>query len=81
MVSSTCPEGNKIVKIVKRNCEGETHHPESYSGYAVTCQSDVQKERSTKSVQGRITANILRDEVPCVDLVEIYIEEKARVIH
>ena len=36
---------------------------------------------STKSEQGRKTANILQDEVPCVDLVKIYIEEKARVIH
>ena len=36
---------------------------------------------STKSEQGRKTANILQDEVPCVDLVKIYIEEKARIIH
>jgi hypothetical protein len=47
----------------------------------VTCLSNIQKERSTKSVQGRKTVNILQDEVPCVDLVEIYIEEKFRAIH
>ena len=62
-------------------CQVETHHPENYSEYAVTCLSNVQKERSTMSVQGRKTLNILQDGVPCVDLVEIYIEGKVRVFH
>ena len=53
---------------------------ESYLEYTGVSQSNIQKERSTMNVLVHKASNTLQDEVPCVDLGRINIEEKVHTI-
>ena len=58
----------------------KTDRFESYLEYAGVSQSNVQKERSTMNVLVHKASNTQQDEVPCVDLGGINIEEKVHAI-
>ena len=63
-----------------KNGKKKTDWFESYLEYTGASQSNVQKERSTMNVQVHKASNTLQDEVPCVDLGGIDIEEKVHAV-
>ena len=58
----------------------KTDQFESYLEYGGASQSNIQKERSTMNVQVCKASNTLQDEVPCIDLGGINIEEKVHAV-